>query len=339
MADDLKKKLVQYGDKVLFGVFLVVLAATAVLTQMDKKPQDPTTIAPPKTKEPEETVAKRLNDVINDFDNPAIPEGYVTGGFASDYDEITPGPGEKSCPRCAWICKASDPRCPRCGYLFEDDDDKDGMPNEWEDRYKGTDRYVPDAEKDPDGDGFSNYKEYLGGSNPDDPKSIPSPFKVVNMYRKPVDVLFKGYTVKEGGDPDNIDPKYWVLQINYGRDSQTTFIPLGGYFRGYKLYPLDKRTEHVEPGHGIPGYDKEVYTLSIERKGQDPIKLDKGVWGQTNETFIDLEVTRGRDSGKVFKGVTIGIVITANGQRYMITEVRGDTAILKGSEGEVYTLQ
>ena len=37
MADDLKKKLVQYGDKVLFGVFVVVLVATAAFTLIGNK--------------------------------------------------------------------------------------------------------------------------------------------------------------------------------------------------------------------------------------------------------------------------------------------------------------
>lgn len=346
MADDLKKKLVQYGDKVLFGVFLVVLAATAVLTQIGGKKADDemASVTPRPPKKAEETVADKLKKTTDDFENPAIPEGYVTGGFATDYDEITPGPGEKSCPKCAWICKVTDPRCPNCGYLFEDDDDHDGMPNNWEDRYTSSDyespdRYVPDANKDPDGDTFSNYKEYLGGSNPHDPSSIPSPFKVANMYRKPVDILFQGFTINEGGVSEKIDPKYWVLQINYGRNSNTTFIPLGGYFRGYKLYPLERHMKHFEPGHGIPPYDKEIYTLSIQRKGQEPIELDKGVWGETNETFVDLEVTRGRDQGKVIRSLTIGVPFTANGQRYMITEIQGDTVILKGTEGEVYRLQ
>jgi hypothetical protein len=340
MADDLKKKLVQYGDKVLFGIFLVVLVTTAALTLMSSGGGSDTgawTVGA--WKPSDKTVAGKITEVSDEIDLGGIPTGYQAGGFATDPDEISPRKGEKQCPDCGYIVPESVKRCPLCGSWFENDDDHDGMPNDWEDRYKPTlDRYTPDANKDPDGDGFSNYKEYLGGSDPTDPKSIPSPFRITNQYRKQVDILFQGYTIKEGGNRDMIDPDYWVILLNYGRNTRSKLVPLGGYFRGYRLWPLDKQTVHRTPGGGIPPYDEEVYILTIQRSGQDPIRLEKSQWGQTNESYVDLLVTRGRDSGKVFKEQTIGDVISANGTQFEIVEMRGGTVILRGSEGETYTL-
>ena len=198
-------------------------------------------------------------------------------------------------------------------------------------------QYVDWMSNFPDGDTFTNLKEYLGGSSPDDPKSIPSPFRMTNQYRRRVDIRFRGYTVKEGGDSDTIDPEFWVVQINYG-SQETALVPLGNHFRGYKLFPLEREKVLRKGKGGIPDWYEDVYFLSIQRRGQEAIKLEKGKWGTTNETYVDLLVTRGTDSGKAYKGHTVGDAIVANGQRFEIIEMRDEKAIMKGSEGEIYTL-
>lgn len=52
----------------------------------------------------------------------------------------------------------------------------DGVPNTWREQYFGpgyeTDSRVP-ANADPDGDGFTNLQEYVGGTNPVDADSVP----------------------------------------------------------------------------------------------------------------------------------------------------------------------
>jgi hypothetical protein len=58
-------------------------------------------------------------------------------------------------------------------YIDEDDDD-DGLPDEWEEKYK-LDPYDPtDAEKDSDGDGFSNLEEYQEDTDPRRRSSTPA---------------------------------------------------------------------------------------------------------------------------------------------------------------------
>jgi len=52
------------------------------------------------------------------------------------------------------------------------DKDLDGMPDEWEEQYD-LDPEFPDANLDPDGDGFNNILEYLRGTNPLDAESHP----------------------------------------------------------------------------------------------------------------------------------------------------------------------
>ena len=52
------------------------------------------------------------------------------------------------------------------------DDDNDGMPNVWEERY-GLNPLLNDSSDDPDDDGFSNLQEYRANTDPLNPLSRP----------------------------------------------------------------------------------------------------------------------------------------------------------------------
>jgi hypothetical protein len=53
------------------------------------------------------------------------------------------------------------------------DTDLDGMFDYWEDQFQ-TDKYVKDAQEDPDDDGFINLYEFQNNTNPHDPQSHPA---------------------------------------------------------------------------------------------------------------------------------------------------------------------
>jgi hypothetical protein len=59
------------------------------------------------------------------------------------------------------------------GDVCDSDDDNDGMPDAWENQH-GLNPFVHDSSGDADNDGYSNYKEYRSGSDPNDPNSVPT---------------------------------------------------------------------------------------------------------------------------------------------------------------------
>ncbi|HLP75290.1 MAG TPA: hypothetical protein VK327_00090, partial [Candidatus Paceibacterota bacterium] len=66
-----------------------------------------------------------------------------------------------------WIAAAPTPGT----VIANSDTDGDGLPDAWE-AVNGTQVNVPDAGNDPDGDGFTNWQEYLAGTNPVDAGSL-----------------------------------------------------------------------------------------------------------------------------------------------------------------------
>ncbi|MDU9047997.1 MAG: hypothetical protein Q3M30_04050 [Candidatus Electrothrix sp. Rat3] len=58
------------------------------------------------------------------------------------------------------------------GNACDEDDDNDGMPDNWEIQHGLNPEDPTDADSDMDNDGISNLDEYLGGSEPDRVKSL-----------------------------------------------------------------------------------------------------------------------------------------------------------------------
>ena len=103
-----------------------------------------------------------LNAAVADTDGDGVSDYDEVGydGDASKYDPYKPNPSAGGDLNALAI-----------------DTDGDGMSDLFETQYASLDPLDPnDAAADPDGDGFDNLSEFLGGSNPEDPNSVPPPF-------------------------------------------------------------------------------------------------------------------------------------------------------------------
>jgi len=326
---DIKKILFRFGDKIIFVVFLALFLFSALKLISNQGNNGGSGINGGGTPQPvpDMDILARADFHIlkSEIDDPPI--SYTGGGIAEDPDDVDPVDGkEKACPQCFRIVPIELEKCPECGHSWgpTNDDDRDGMPNDWEDKYDVTDRKVPDAKEDPDGDGYTNIEEYHGNSDPGDPKSIPKTLVIVEMGREPVDILFRGYIVNEGGDPEKPNPLFWVLQINWGKYAETSFIPYKGYFRGYRMIHLDKKIEKTwNPAIG-EYVTKDVSVLTIQKKDQKPIYVVLNKTALEQEAYAILRITSGPDKGNKTKKLYDTELFTANGVEYTVMSVAAE---------------
>ena len=88
-------------------------------------------------------------------------------------------------------------------FVFFADTDGDGLPDAWELKYFGSLALGPDD--DPDHDNYTNLQEYLGGSNPAHPASIPTDKDADGLPDVWETVHFGSLTAGPDEDPDHDD--------------------------------------------------------------------------------------------------------------------------------------
>jgi len=309
-----------YADKIFFGVVLLICALALVTFWKD---------APRLAEVPALPEQAQLG--LTHFHVPSLDEQVPNAaiGPATDPDEYLPGPGEHYCvsPKCTHIVPDGLVRCPKCGAI-QNDRDHDGMDNKFEESHAATDPDVPDGDLDYDHDKFTNKEEYDGGSNPDDPSSIPAPVKLVGVGQEYVDVLFRGLYIRPGGER--------LIQLNWGRDTRTSILELGSSFRGYRLEKLNERLVKRGGQHGIEVYFEKEYKLILKRPGGGDLVLPRNTPVPEPERY-GLFATPGtpRRTVRAYAGMTF----QADGHSYVVMQVSPHGAHLTGDRGEHYNLE
>jgi hypothetical protein len=287
MAIEYKKVLGNYVDKIVFVGFLVFFLVTAFKVVMRGPTGGAELSAISRTVPLPPPVVNKEEYVLKNFADP--PEPDATLDFTSDPEKIEPGPGEKQCPRCGWIVPRSAARCPRpnCGYSWG---------------------------------GVTPTEPTEKGNGPELP--IGPPFRVVEITRKPVDILFFGWL-------RNPFTKRIDLQINWGTNTRTKMVPLGESFHGYKLWPLEARDVKVE--QPTP-HTTKAFFLTIQKKDSQPIIAEKGKIVRENEAMALLDVR-----GGAWRATHRGDVVSPPGDTPIETYVQYKLEEI-GGERRVYTV-
>ena len=114
-----------------------------------------------------------MNPIAGSIESPLMSScNGVAAIYGSDNDGIPDG--ADNCPAVPNPDQA-DADGDGEGDACDEDDDDDGMPDDYETNNGFNPLNAQDADKDADGDGFSNLEEYLAGSDPNNPYSTPQP--------------------------------------------------------------------------------------------------------------------------------------------------------------------
>ncbi len=205
------------------------------------------------------------------------PKMWVPGTRVQCVDCRRPIPYEaESCP----FCRAKQPVDPT-----EDPDrdlDRDGMKDVWEDSHGLDSRDPSDAEKDSDGDGFTNIEEFLASpaTNPSDPNDSPSivmKLCVQSLVADPFHLRFKSVIRLPGNEKQ--------FAINTRGDAKTYFKKLGEEVEGFVLHEFEPQLRRIERFGRVMNIDVSVLIL---KRGDKLIRLTKGKGVEYNEFTCTL---------------------------------------------------
>ena len=240
---------------------------------------------------------------------------------------------EVACWQCNRKISIDKTVCPFCGALQKHaDTDKDGMPDYWEVRYSFNPEDEMDASEDFDKDGYTNLDEYLGGSDPTNPSvtpvSVKFAYEVIDVYRKPVEILFRGYV--EMGDS-------YTFQINWEKQGVTFFQKIGDTIRGYNIKEFKKIIKEIAQPDGTDVKKDESY-LVLQRKEADPIKLVINKIFLENELYAKLKnkEQKGAKPFDVHVGSKFALSIQGKKEEFEVTDITVDQVFYKDSKGNAH---
>lgn len=170
------------------------------------------------------------------------------------------------------------------GNNADTDDDNDGMPDTFEQRYGLNPLDNNDANEDPDSDGFSNLEEYLAGSSPvnarstpDNPQVVIIPFDYDGDGSADIAVRRASTSLQYINNSGSSD----IQRIQFGR--QSTDIPVTGDFDGDGIYDVGVRrtsnqTWYIRNSSGvdrITGHSDGITRLRFGLQSEDiPVPAD-----------------------------------------------------------------
>lgn len=235
--------------------------------------------------------------------------------------------------------------CPLCKakqsiVKVELDSDHDGLPNDWEAKYGLNPNDASDAEKDADGDGFTNLEEYAAKTNPTDKFSHPEYIDFLTVqgglketylpfYFKEANPIPGGHriTFLRTDSKSKIDNKF-MTKVGEEIASED-----GKIKTGYMLKQYDEKHEKRKIAGSKSGQEKSVNVSTVTLvRTTDKKELVARIGERKVPVESEAELFYDRNGGKKFV-VHVGQEIDLNGEKWRIIR-----ASAKGKGAEVVLL-
>lgn len=256
-------------------------------------------------------------------------ESFMASGrrvFCSKAECRAPIPADvKICP----VCGEKQPEKEVVAY----DTDGDGMPDEWEKRYKLNPNDPADAGADADGDDFTNLEEFLAKTDPTDPGSHPDYLDSLRLVLPLKETMLPFYFRKHMKTPAGMKCEFFNPKV---RNAYGTFgAPASAYEGqeigdyGYVLKKFEQKTKKVRiKGGGEEALrEVDVSSATIERKS-DGKTIVLTVDEKRIPVDVQAKLVYERRSVKEFT-VVAGDTLPLSGVKYVVKEIK---AVPKGAE-------
>ena len=235
------------------------------------------------------------------------------------------------CPSCQEPIPEGAEKCMFCGYekpkevVVELDSDNDTMPDSYEKKY-GLNPAADDREEDKDGDGFTNYEEFVAATDPSDRKSHREYTESLELELPLSEVKLSFYFEKVQPLPGGKFRHYFrdfSKKDAYGNKG-ATYRPLLGEEIGksgfiIKTYTPKKREEVIKGSNGLKR-EINVSEVVIERQSdRKAVTLVIGERGKSIDIRAKLKYVR----NTTVKDFTVvpGSVIDLHGEKYKVKAI------------------
>ncbi|NOY80101.1 MAG: hypothetical protein GXP31_03755 [Kiritimatiellaeota bacterium] len=187
-------------------------------------------------------------------------------------------------PECPYYILYDMDVCPYChtkqgkkkkkGVSSGDDLDRDGIPDAFEKKYKALDPNVStDADRDSDGDWFTNRQEYEADTSPDDPKSHPpyaEKLRFLGTIRKPLDIMFTRLMRNDPSDPNSWD---LFLRVRKGGRWKNRIRRVGEKAGEYKILAVHYKSKKVFQKATKTEVTVDISEVVLQKGNEEPITL------------------------------------------------------------------
>jgi hypothetical protein len=209
-------------------------------------------------------------------------------------------------PACTYLLPYAYKLCPYCaaeqGDLaesesaepVENDADRDGIPDEIEDKYDFLDSKVAgDAARDYDEDKFSNLEEYRAKTGMDDPLSHPPLatklrlFPRRGIYTPPFPISFTKLSRYQTDDKNKWDAFFMVQEPN-SRRLKSRILKVGEMVLDYKIVQFDYKEKKLYNAELMKDEIVDASEVVLQKKGEAPIVLVRGKNAPATGTILRL---------------------------------------------------
>ena len=231
-------------------------------------------------------------------------------------------------------------KCPFCGKdqpvpkteRLDRDLDRDGMLDVWELAHHLNPHDASDAQRDNDNDGFTNYEEFLAGTDPNDPASHPDlvvKLRVSEIRTLRLNLRFDGKIVFTNND--------YKFQVNYMQAgiARSDFPRIGQTVAktGFVVEKFEEIFETVKDSVGVHKVDKSVLTLVRDNKRVPLVFKQETPYVEHHaKLYLDVAQPQEFDLG-------MGGVIDLQGQKYEVIGIdsREQSVVVKrASDGKQF---